>query len=141
MYARKRTIKFNLPLNELYLQSPINAHFRHYLNVLRCATLLSVTFRLFFFDYDLDSNPDILAANGHVEEHIARVQPSIQSAELPLLLHNLVDSKFRAGRLEWRTPAKGWRRDLSEIRTSQRGNRRVNSSNSRTPPRPGGCVD
>ena len=57
-------------------------------------TLLSLTFGLFFFDYDLDGLPDIFLANGHLEEEIARVQPKIQYAELPLLFHNLGAGKF-----------------------------------------------
>jgi hypothetical protein len=52
------------------------------------ASLLSLTFGLFFFDYDLDGHPDIFAANGHIEAEIARVQPRVQYAELPLLFHN-----------------------------------------------------
>jgi hypothetical protein len=52
------------------------------------ASLLSLTFGLFFFDYDLDGYPDIFAANGHIEAEIARVQPKVQYAELPLLFHN-----------------------------------------------------
>jgi enediyne biosynthesis protein E4 len=52
------------------------------------ASLLNLTFGLFFFDFDLDGYPDILAANGHIEEEIARVQPKIQYAETPLLFHN-----------------------------------------------------
>jgi enediyne biosynthesis protein E4 len=58
------------------------------------ATLLSLTFGLFFFDYDLDGYPDLFAANGHIEEEIARVQPKIQYAELPLLFHNQGRGKF-----------------------------------------------
>ncbi len=58
------------------------------------ASLLSLTFGLFFFDYDLDGYPDILAANGHIEEQIGRVQPKIQYAELPLLLHNAGHGRF-----------------------------------------------
>ncbi|HEV2447495.1 MAG TPA: CRTAC1 family protein [Candidatus Sulfopaludibacter sp.] len=58
------------------------------------ATLLSLTFGLFFFDYDLDGYPDIFAANGHIEEEIGRVQPKIQYAELPLLFHNSGKGKF-----------------------------------------------
>jgi hypothetical protein len=58
------------------------------------ATLLSLTFGLFFFDYDLDGLPDIFAANGHLEEEIGRVQPKIQYAELPLLFHNSGGGKF-----------------------------------------------
>ena len=51
----------------------------------------SLTFGLFFFDYDLDGYPDIFAANGHIEEEIGRVQPKIQYAESPLLFHNLAE--------------------------------------------------
>ncbi len=58
------------------------------------ATLLSLTFGLFFFDYDLDGYPDIFTANGHIEEEIGRVQPKIQYAELPLLFHNQGGGKF-----------------------------------------------
>ena len=60
------------------------------------ATLLSLTFGLFFFDYDLDGYPDIFTANGHLEEEIARVQPKIQYAELPLLFHNIGGGKFES---------------------------------------------
>jgi hypothetical protein len=58
------------------------------------ATLLSLTFGLFFFDYDLDGYPDIFAANGHIEEEIGRVQPKIQYSELPLLFRNQGRGKF-----------------------------------------------
>ncbi len=58
------------------------------------ASLLTLTFGLFFFDYDLDGYPDIFAANGHIEEEIGRVQPKIQYAELPLLLRNQGKGKF-----------------------------------------------
>jgi hypothetical protein len=58
------------------------------------ASLLTLTFGLFFFDYDLDGYPDIFAANGHIEEEIGRVQPKIQYQELPLLLHNAGKGKF-----------------------------------------------
>jgi hypothetical protein len=58
------------------------------------ATLLSLTFGLFLFDYDLDGYPDLFAANGHIEEEIGRVQPKIQYAELPLLFHNAGHGKF-----------------------------------------------
>ena len=34
------------------------------------ASLLTLTFGVFFFDYDLDGYPDIFAANGHIEEEI-----------------------------------------------------------------------
>jgi hypothetical protein len=58
------------------------------------ASLLTLTFGLFFFDYDLDGYPDILAANGHIEEEIGRVQPKIQYQELPLLMRNAGRGRF-----------------------------------------------
>jgi hypothetical protein len=58
------------------------------------ASLLTLTFGLFFFDFDLDGYPDILAANGHIEEEIGRVQPKIQYRELPLLFRNQGHGKF-----------------------------------------------
>jgi hypothetical protein len=57
-------------------------------------SLLSLTFGLFFFDYDLDGFPDILTANGHIEEEIGRVQPKIKYQEPPLLFRNLGSKKF-----------------------------------------------
>ncbi|HEX4964356.1 MAG TPA: CRTAC1 family protein [Thermoanaerobaculia bacterium] len=58
------------------------------------ASLLTLTFGVFFFDYDLDGLPDILAANGHLEEEINRVQPRVQYKQPPLLFHNLGKGKF-----------------------------------------------
>ena len=58
------------------------------------ASLLSLTFGLFFFDYDLDGFLDILAANGHLEDDISRVQPKVQYAQLPLLFRNLGKGRF-----------------------------------------------
>src|ERR1700693_141512 len=58
------------------------------------ASLLSLTFGTFFFDYDLDGNPDILAANGHIEEEIGRVQPKVSYRQVPLLFRNLGNHKF-----------------------------------------------
>jgi len=53
------------------------------------ASLRTLAFGAFFFDYDLDGYPDIFAANGHIEEQIGRVQPKVQYKEPPLLFHNL----------------------------------------------------
>jgi hypothetical protein len=58
------------------------------------ASLLSLTFGLFFFDYDLDGQTDLFAANGHIEEEIGRVQPKVQYAQLPLLFRNVGKGKF-----------------------------------------------
>ena len=41
------------------------------------ASLLTLAFGVFFFDYDLDGYPDIFAANGHIEDEIGRVQPKV----------------------------------------------------------------
>jgi hypothetical protein len=57
-------------------------------------SLLSLSFGVFFFDYDLDGYPDILTANGHIEEEIGRVQPKIKYQEPPLLFRNLGSKKF-----------------------------------------------
>ena len=57
-------------------------------------SLLSLAFGVFFFDYDLDGYPDILTANGHIEEEIGRVQPKIHYQEPPLLFRNLGSKKF-----------------------------------------------
>ncbi len=57
-------------------------------------SLLSLAFGVFFFDYDLDGYPDILAANGHIEEQIGRVQPKIHYQEPPLLFRNLGGKRF-----------------------------------------------
>lgn len=58
------------------------------------ASLLSLAFGVFFFDYDLDGWPDILAANGHIEEEIGRVQPKVQYRQPPLLFRNLGNRRF-----------------------------------------------
>jgi hypothetical protein len=58
------------------------------------ASLLSLAFAVFFFDYDLDGLIDIFAANGHIEEEINRVQPRIQYRQPPLLFRNLGAKKF-----------------------------------------------
>jgi hypothetical protein len=52
------------------------------------ASLLSLSFGVFFFDYDLDGWDDIFAANGHIEPEIGRVQPKVQFREPPLLFRN-----------------------------------------------------
>lgn len=58
------------------------------------ASLLSLAFGVFFFDYDLDGLADLFAANGHIEEEIGRVQPKIQFRQPPLLFHNLGKGRF-----------------------------------------------
>ncbi len=58
------------------------------------ASLLTLSFGVFFFDFDLDGLPDIFAANGHIEEEIGRVQPKVQYKEPPLLFRNLGQRRF-----------------------------------------------
>ena len=48
----------------------------------------SLTFGVFFFDYDLDGRLDLLTINGHVEDQIALVQASQQHAQPPQLFWN-----------------------------------------------------
>jgi hypothetical protein len=54
----------------------------------------SLTFGTFFFDYDLDGLPDILAVNGHVSDDISVVQPQVKYAQPPHLFRNLGKNKF-----------------------------------------------
>lgn len=58
------------------------------------ASLLTLTFGVFFFDYDLDGLLDLFAANGHIEEEIGRVQPRVSYKQPPLLFRNLGKGKF-----------------------------------------------
>jgi len=58
------------------------------------SSLLSLSFGLFFFDYDLDGLEDLFVANGHIEPQINRIQPQVSYAEMPLLFHNDGHSKF-----------------------------------------------
>ncbi len=60
------------------------------------ATLLSLSFACFFFDYDLDGFPDIFAANGHVADDIEAVQPKVRYAQPPHLFRNLGGKRFEA---------------------------------------------
>ncbi|MGA9812655.1 MAG: CRTAC1 family protein [Terriglobales bacterium] len=54
----------------------------------------SLTFGAFFFDYDLDGLPDLLAINGHVSDDVSVVQPTLKYAQPPLLFRNLGKGKF-----------------------------------------------
>jgi hypothetical protein len=58
------------------------------------ASLLTLTFGCFFFDYDLDGRPDIFAANGHVADDIERLQPRVTYAQRPHVFHNLGQKRF-----------------------------------------------
>ena len=58
------------------------------------ATMLRLTFACFFFDADMDGLLDIFAANGHVADDIAKVQPTITHAQPPHLFRNAGGRKF-----------------------------------------------
>jgi enediyne biosynthesis protein E4 len=58
------------------------------------ATLLTLGFGCFFFDYDNDGWPDIFVADGHIEDEIERVQKRVSYAEPPHLFRNLGHGKF-----------------------------------------------
>jgi hypothetical protein len=57
-------------------------------------TAQSLTFGCFFMDYDLDGLLDIVAANGHVSDDIAVVQPTLRYAQPAGIYRNIGDRKF-----------------------------------------------
>ncbi len=58
------------------------------------ASLVTLGFGCFFFDYDNDGWPDIFVADGHIEDQIERVQKRVSYAEPPHLFRNLGNGKF-----------------------------------------------
>ena len=58
------------------------------------ATLVTLGFGCFFFDYDNDGWQDILIADGHIEDQIESVQKRVSYAEPPHLFRNLANGKF-----------------------------------------------
>jgi enediyne biosynthesis protein E4 len=58
------------------------------------ASLLTLGFGCFFFDYDLDGWPDVLVANGHIDPDIQRVQTNVKYAMVPHLFRNDGHGKF-----------------------------------------------
>jgi hypothetical protein len=58
------------------------------------ASLLTLGFGCFFFDYDLDGWPDILIANGHIEDQIEAIQQRVHYAQPPHLFRNVGAGKF-----------------------------------------------
>jgi hypothetical protein len=59
------------------------------------ATLVTLGFGCFFFDYDNDGWPDIFVADGHIEDQIERVQKRVSFAEPAHLFRNLGGGKFQ----------------------------------------------
>jgi len=58
------------------------------------ATLVTLGFGCFFFDYDNDGWPDVFVADGHIEDGIERVQKRVSYAEPAHLFRNLGGRKF-----------------------------------------------
>jgi hypothetical protein len=58
------------------------------------ASLLTLGFGCFFFDYDLDGWQDVLVANGHIDADIQRVQSNVKYAMPPHLFRNVGKGKF-----------------------------------------------
>lgn len=58
------------------------------------ASLLTLGFACFFFDYDLDGWLDIFVANGHIEADIERIQSRIKYAQPPHIFRNNGGGKF-----------------------------------------------
>jgi hypothetical protein len=58
------------------------------------ATLVTLGFGCFFFDYDNDGWTDIFVADGHIEDAIESVQKRVHYAEPPHLFRNLGGGKF-----------------------------------------------
>ena len=59
------------------------------------ATLVTLGFGCFFFDYDNDGWPDIFVADGHIEDGIERVQKRVSYAEPAHLFRNVGGGKFQ----------------------------------------------
>jgi hypothetical protein len=58
------------------------------------ASLLTLGFSCFFYDYDLDGWQDIFVSNGHIEEDVERVQKRIKYRQPPHLFRNVGNGKF-----------------------------------------------
>jgi len=58
------------------------------------ATLVTLGFGCFFFDYDNDGWQDVFVADGHIEDEIERVQKRVSYAEPAHLFRNLGGGKF-----------------------------------------------
>lgn len=58
------------------------------------ASMLTLAFGIFFFDYDLDGRLDIFAGNGHVADDINAVQPKVTHAQAPHVFRNTGNRHF-----------------------------------------------
>lgn len=57
-------------------------------------SLISLTFGLTFFDYDLDGWQDLAIANGHIEPDIHKVEKDVRYEQAPQLFRNANGKKF-----------------------------------------------
>ena len=57
-------------------------------------SLFTLTFGLFFLDFDLDGYQDLFCANGHIEPNVSRYQRSIRYPQRPSLFWNQQNGKF-----------------------------------------------
>jgi enediyne biosynthesis protein E4 len=58
------------------------------------ASLLTLGFGCFFFDYDLDGWPDVFVANGHIDPDVQKVQANVKYAMPPHLFRNVGKGQF-----------------------------------------------
>ena len=63
------------------------------------ATLITLGFGCFFFDYDNDGWPDIFVADGHIEDEIERVQKRVTYASRRMCFAILVAASFRKSQI------------------------------------------
>jgi len=59
------------------------------------ASLVTLGFGCFFFDYDNDGWPDIFVADGHIENEIEKVQKRVTYAEPPHVFRNTGGGRFQ----------------------------------------------
>ena len=60
------------------------------------ASLLTLGFACFFFDYDLDGWLDLFVANGHIDADVERVQNRVRYRQPPHLFRNAGGGRFQA---------------------------------------------
>ena len=73
------------------------------------ASLLSLSFGIFFFDYDLDGREDLFVANGHIEPDINRIQPQVLTRRFPWCFTTKVMTGFRKPASRWALRGNSWR--------------------------------
>ena len=58
------------------------------------ASLFTLTFGLFFFDYDQDGYQDLFCVNGHIEPNVQRYQKNLRYSQCPSLFWNQQNGDF-----------------------------------------------